>query len=243
MKEMGRSEVMALLAKAGGGAPEERPAGHPWPTTDRHFDTAIATHHDDFASLGPTAPLLADDRPFGLERRLVRRAEALWTQLGAGAPPPASEVAALLVPPYGAHAALFTIDSAASPPVPRASFVGEQLLRESILSAGPVLPSTDPTASAAAQCAAIASSSARSGQPLFMDSESSGTGIRVAPGAAALMMRAVALPFRATDSGGPVPVVVIVSWRQMLSEADTLALQRELAAAIDWIRGQTPGAT
>lgn len=238
MKELGTTERHALLARAGG---PTTPGQNPWPTGQRPVNNPPSTDaHDDFTRLVDHAATPDSGRPLGIERRLVRRAEALWTQMAGKHPmPAATQLPAILQPPYGPCAALFRVYPEKTPRSLGISFVGERLLAEGLLEPGPVPPSVDPADPVAHQCAGMALAAARTRRPAHYDSESLGTGIRVAPNRPAVMMRAVALPFRpsrAEPLPAAIPVIVVLSWRQILSESDAQALQREFAAAIAWIR-------
>jgi len=188
---------------------------------------------------GSDAPLI------GIERRLARRAEALWDALRGAAPmPDASAAAALLGPPFSGHAMLLKMPPAsapqpaqqrlpAAPALPHISFVGEALASLAVVFHGPVVPDARPVAPLDARFAALAQQAVATQAPAPFDSEGSparsGAG-RQTP----LLMRAIALPCAPAGSAGHT-VVIIVSWRELLSADETDALHRELAAAIGWM--------
>ncbi len=178
------------------------------------------------------APLMV-----GLERRLARRAEALWERLRADRSlPPAEAVGAFLAPPFAAHAMLVSVPPSGRPA--RISCVGEELLKLQIVSAGDLAAVESPAAPLGCQLVALALRAAETGLPLPFGSETSPmrTGNRQS---APLLLRAIALPFSAAAGARP-QVVVITTWRELLSPDETEALHRELAAAIDWMHANRP---
>jgi hypothetical protein len=182
----------------------------------------------------------------GLERRLVRRAEALWDTLRMGAAlPPASAAAALLRPPFATHAMLVTL-SPAGGAVPVISFTGEALLGlenaghqqdgEQDGGADGARPD-DSVPTLHARLGQLGATAIRSGAPAHLDSD---TDIRPS-GRPQLLLRAVALPLAMQTGAIPgtaARAVVVTSWRKLLSASETADLHRELAAAVDWMRLQ-----
>ena len=187
--------------------------------------------------------------PAGLERRLVRRAEALWNRLCAadGLPaadkatalPQADKAAALLEPPFASRAMLvrFATRPAAGSPNPQASIshVGDAL--PALCAMPDTIPEGGggedgrPRAPLAPRLVALAAAALRAGAVRHMSSDEEDPDGAARPH---LLLRAVALPF-APDANDHWSAVVIASWRKLLSADETAALHRELAAAIAWM--------
>ncbi|WP_448580450.1 hypothetical protein [Thermaurantiacus sp.] len=169
-----------------------------------------------------------------VERRLIRRAETLWDELRGERPmPPATALASFSGAGFADYSLLFA-------PADRA---GQEELR--LLRTGPALaallgshPATGaPPAWLLSRLAALAATAATSGRPV---------GLELGPGQGAedqgraeLLLRAIALPFARSPGAMPgradvrAAVLVLVSWRQLLSAEETQALHRELADAFE----------
>jgi hypothetical protein len=191
------------------------------------------------ASPGPTPGFAAapSTLPVGVERRLVRRAEALWASLCAAPEvlPSPESAAQLLAPPYAGQALLISLPPHPADPAsgaPRIAFVGEALLDLGLLVPGTAEADPSPGAPLGARLVALAVQAAATRQPAHFDSEADPAPPRLRP---QLLMRAVALPFASEPGAGPT-AAVITSWRKLLSSEETAALHRELAAAIDWMQ-------
>lgn len=180
--------------------------------------------------------------PIGIERRLVRRAEARWTSLRQGdALPEAAAAGALLAPPFASRAMLISFpglatdadDSGTVDPGTKALFshVGEALATLCELPDGLVMAAASPVAPLASRLAALAESSLRSGAACLMDSDEDGAANPANGTRPELLLRAIALPL-APARNGMASSVVVVSWRKLLSREETAALHRELTAAI-----------
>lgn len=236
MKELGSTELNSLKEQISATQPGAR---SPWPTAAvRSSLPPAAGHRHDFAQPLPLVqPSLRDAAHalpvmHGIERRLVRRAEALWHSLCRDdGLPPLSASAKLLTEPFGAQAALFRIPqpTRANPmPQPVAQIVGSRLeaLGQGSGSTRSALLRRLTSLAAQAHC---------DGEPTYYDSETECPGIRASRHGPALMVRAIALPL-APPARGAACVVVIASWREILSAKDTRALQQELANAVQWMR-------
>lgn len=210
------------------------------------------------AELPALQPLSADQRAvaeepapstlptLGLERRLVRRAETIWKALRRGEPlPRLSDASVLLQPPFSGQAALVTRDDAG----PRLSYVGSRLAALGLDGPGPLSSMAEPGAQLLAELALEAMDGAR---PALLASEDMAGqpgeqpiinrrpgGVQARRGGPALLLRAVALPFAGLPGSadmlpgeGAPAAILIASWREYLSDQDTLALHAELADAI-----------
>jgi hypothetical protein len=181
--------------------------------------------------------------PIGIERRLVRRAEARWAALkGNAALPEAGDAGALLGPPFASRAMVISFPGALSEggrPHARArlSRVGDALAEMCAVPKGLVTPDPNPTAPLVERLVALAASALRRGGVCHLDSDDDGSS---AAGRPQLLIRAVALPL-ATATNGVATAIVIASWRKLLSADETAALHRELAAAIAWMHDQGTG--
>lgn len=232
MKALGRSELREARDRATSTliAPPL-----PWPTSRVRADILTAgDHSNDFAGPQPAANAGSRDLPplHGIERRLVRRAEALWRSLcPADGLPPLSALASLLAEPFGSQAVVFRIPHAtqANPaPAPVAHGIGIRLKALGNSSGG--------TRSALMRRLGMLASDALADQrPALYDSETENPGIRASRHGPALMVRAIALPL-CPPKGAAASVVVVASWREILSARDTRALQQELTTAIAWMQ-------
>jgi hypothetical protein len=168
----------------------------------------------------------------GIERRLVRRAEAQWRNLRPAADgralPPAESASALLRAPFAGHALLVTL-APASASRPDIGWVGDAL---AALADEPVGPGGG--AAVIERLAALGARAIRQGEPLHLDTDEDVP--EPGSGPAQLLMRAVALPLAPGPDGAC--AIVIASWRRLLSGEETAALHRELAAAMDWMHQQ-----
>lgn len=242
MEQLDGPTLERLLRRARGEAPTgpaDRPPS-PWRARAVAPGTVPAARlprpEPDSAHPLPDLPDVAI-RPVGpteattIERRLVRRAERLWRSLKPdGALPPAAAVASLLQPPFGSQSVLLLLPLAG--PV-RVAFVGEALAGLRLLDCGRA-PTGDSTG--ARLCAMGVASTLRGGPMLFdSDLDTPGGGLAPRPGAPALLMRAIALPF-AGSGAATGAAVIVASWRKLLSATETAALHAELAAAIGRIR-------
>lgn len=188
---------------------------------------------------GPTAPADAGSSctmPLqGIERRLVRRARAAWQKhCPEGTVPDLLQAASLLAPPFIDNLILVSFRSPPADDLADILYVGEALATLGRLAAGPVLPERVSDAPLSARLAFLAKEAVDARAPIDLDSENSLGAPLVQP----LLIRAIALPVRLPqDRPG---AIIVVSWRKLLSQDETAALHRELAAAIDWIaRNQT----
>lgn len=230
MKALGRGELRELKDRATVMPPGQT---QPWPVARARAEAPAAEVHADFASpqLAPGDGRRELPPVHGIERRLVRRVEALWHSLCEDdGLPPVSSLATLLAEPYGSQAALFRIPSRA--PGKRAAavphFVGNRLQA--------VGGGKGATRSALMRRLGLLASEALAGRrPAYFDSELESPGIRADSDGPALMVRAIALPVRQTR-GSAASIVVVASWREILSARDTQALQQELATAIAWMQ-------
>ncbi|WP_194744751.1 hypothetical protein [Thermaurantiacus tibetensis] len=226
--------------RAGPGAGAGREAG-PWPRGQRHGPHADSSPADPGAlALPPVAmPVL------GLERRLVRRAEAVWEQLRpAGSLPPAAAIHAFETPLFAESAALFALPPhplAPDCPHPRILRIGTRLGELGLVEPGPVAPDTAPAATVAARLAAMVARAVAEGAPVVVEIDTTAAGPRSggADSRRGILLRAIALPFAPPPREAPAGhlAVVVASWRTLLSAEETADLQRELAAAMEWLRG------
>ncbi len=224
-----------------GQRPDERVRGiEPRPTTAR-LPWKVRSIGETLP-LGPAAPAFAEPSEIvggdqgsdlvGIERRLVRRAEALWDSLrGADALPAAGVgAAALLRPPFASHAMLVTLTSGADPGSPEVGFVGQAL--QGLVKSGGATEAGVPRLDL--RLSALGARAIRSRAPALLDSDDDPPPARP-PSADRphLLLRAIALPLAAGNGDGS--AIVVTSWRKLLSSAETAELHRELAAAIDWM--------
>lgn len=245
-------ETLVRIARRGPASPalwkqkphRQEPAERP----DQLFSDSLAPAAEPEPAT-PNAQARVDAPLIGIERRLARRAEALWDALRGTSPlPDAAAAAALLGPPFSGFAMLLTMPVSttsqpalpAAPALPHVGFVGEALAALGIVSHGPVVPDARPAAPLAARFAALAGQAVANEAPVSFDSE--GTPARSGAGRhTPLLMRAIALPCAPAGGAGHT-VVIIVSWRALLSADETDALHRELAAAIGWMQAnKLPG--
>lgn len=183
---------------------------------------------------------LASSPTLGLERRLVRRAEAVWSHLCKDEKlPRLGDASLLLQAPFGNQSALVTRDPGFRDSASlhdgaglRLSYVGGRLAQLGIDSPGPLDELTDP---GARLFTALVAEALETGSTAHLASEDMESGIIARPGGPALLLRAVALPFAGAepaDGNSAVAAIVIASWREFLSEGDTRALHAELARAV-----------
>jgi hypothetical protein len=174
----------------------------------------------------------------GLERRLPRRAERLWAELaGEGALPPAAAAEALLAPPFAGLAMLVSVSRERRL---RLLHAGEQLAQLGV-GPGPIrpCPSTAAGAAVADRLGGLALEAVEAGSPQHMDSDYEAD---VGGGPPGLLLRAVALPLAPVAARREAGLaVVVVSWRTLLSSAETADLHRELRAAMLWLGGDRAG--
>lgn len=188
------------------------PGGDPFPRR--------TTDYDSFAPLpgGTSAPL----PPQGVERRLVRRAEALWHRLrGHDALPPASNARVLLTAPFASSAMLFIGR--------RCVYIGADLARLGVTEAAAEQPPAQSSGPFAAHLAGLAAAAVRKGQPMLFDTSERHIPFHGTGSDGELLARAVALPF--SPSGNRLSsAIVVASWRRILSEEATSAIYAELRA-------------
>ncbi|MFN3371555.1 MAG: hypothetical protein ACK4Z0_08520 [Sphingomonadaceae bacterium] len=186
-----------------------------------------------------TLPAEPGPVPAPVERRLARRAEAIWASLpiGPSGLPEAADAERLLAPPFAAQGLLIGLpphaDDAADP-APRVLHLGSALA--GLAAASPAGSAALPDAPIVARLVALGLEAVARARPCHHDSDEDGN---APPGGGGLVWRAIALPFAAAPGLGPT-ALVIASWRRRLSAAETAALHRELAAAIEWMHGQRP---
>jgi len=179
--------------------------------------------------------------PIGIERRLVRRAEARWASLRHdGALPDVSAASALLGPPFAGRAMLISFSQLPTSPdltasSARVSHIGEALAALCDVSDRVVAADGDPAAPLAERLVSLAASAIRSGSVRHLDSDEDSTGGSADGPRPHLLLRAVALPLAPARNGGA-SAIVIASWRKLLSQDETVALHLELATAIAWMR-------
>ncbi|MFA7440077.1 MAG: hypothetical protein WCZ66_03815 [Sphingomonadaceae bacterium] len=224
MEQLGGQAIRALL---------DRLQIDPWgahPVTP----PGAAILPEDCATDRSAAPLI------GVERRLVRRAEILWNQLrGDALMPGVGDAAPLLAPPFLAQSVLMVFPSAEAASLATTSlpvraeilYVGEAVRALDMVKTGQVTADAKSSAGLSARFAALAAEAVRAGTIARCDSDSAppATGTGTPP----LLMRGVALPLSAAD--GNSAVIMIASWRRLLSVSETAALHRELAEAFDWM--------
>lgn len=243
MEQLTTRDIRQLLARASGrpANPQQQPWTHrDGPTLGLHTPEpargrdAVA---ETGAETGAETSLAADPLLAGVERRLVRRAEALWEALREGdALPPATSAPALLEPPFSSHAMLVTLSAqSATGLCASISHVGSSLAELDLVAPGPAEPDPRPAAPLAARLVALAERAIFAGEPAAMDSDDAPPSALRAGAPPTVLMRAVALPL-ATAADGKRAAVVVTSWRRLLSTDETAALHRELAAAIDWLQ-------
>lgn len=211
----------------------------------RWIDPAPAAGRGNQAAL---AIRTAADSAFhqSVERRVVRRAEALWRRLaGERSLPAAASVGELLHLAIRGKALLLQ-NHADSPS--QLVFVGEHLMNLTGLAAGQLSRVRQECNALGESLVALAEQAIRTATLCWF--ESGGEGGQHRDNSRAdnrdsnlqLLMRAVALPFAArgstTQAGS---AVVVASWRRLLSREETRALHRELRAAMDWIQNQSGG--
>jgi hypothetical protein len=207
--------------RIGAGAP---PEPSPWM---RRPGPPAGAGLPDLAFLIPGEPEL----PCGIERRLPRRAEALWNRLRAGdGLPPAGAAGRLLATPFAAQSLLL------ARPTPGAeaeiAYCGADLAALADAGADGLRPDPAPGASVPARLAALALEAIAAGAPRYLDSDLDPDLPRQRP---PLLFRAVALPLAPGPGAAGGSAMAVVSWRRLLSPAETADLHRELAAAIGWL--------
>ncbi|QMW23725.1 hypothetical protein [Sandaracinobacteroides saxicola] len=166
----------------------------------------------------PPLPLVAE---MGIERRLVRRAEALWSRLHSpDALPAGAHAETLLAYPFGPVALhIAALDGA--PRLVTAGCAIRRLLPRAALPGAPLDPRPETGAPLLSQAAALARLAHRRGWPARIDGEFPLDGHD-----GALLLRAVALPLADHSA------ILVASWRQLLGAAETRALQSEFLAAM-----------
>lgn len=230
-------EVRDDARQGGGRAPRtaERPARTtfpgPWQVRRRPAPS------DGSPAAVMTLPV-APDMPTGIERRLPRRAELLWNRLRGEAPlPPADAAGALLAPPFATMAILVTRPLHGGPQI---AYGGSEIGSLGPVSIGPARADPRPQAPVPDRLVALALAAIACGQPQHLDSDFDPDTAAPGPG---LLFRAVALPL-APDPASRLEglAVAILSWRKLLSPAETEALHLELRTAMAWLGSGAPAA-
>lgn len=153
--------------------------------------------------------------PLGVERRVIRRAEALWKTLrGTNLLPPAAAARELLTPPY-ARCAMLMIGR-------YTMYVGNGLKELGV----ELSPHRPPQGSFPARLEKLAATSIRMGIPMVFDTNFHPQEKQLRN----LLARAIALPF-APSKTTLSSVVVVASWRIILSDEATNAIHEELSSA------------
>ncbi len=246
MEQLGRPEIDGLVRRARGLAATLPSDGALW-ARRASPSTAVPDgpgHVDaDPGGLAGACPTADESLPMANpERRLARRAESLWEALRGGHPlPPASAAAVLLAPPFSGHGLLVAVPAPGKRgDAPRILQVGHDVQKLGISSSGArqsgAMPSAAPGGAPAAllggRLVALAVQASAEATTMAFDSEAHP--FSVGGSQPPLLMRAIALPL-APEAGCEALVVVITSWRELLSAGDTASLHRELAAAIGWM--------
>lgn len=251
MEQLSGNEVQKLLAGARQGAQPGieaglmPAAGGLGADSRRWIDPGASAGRGDAAA---RAIRNAADSAFhqSVERRVVRRAEALWRRLaGAGRLPPAASVGEMLHVAIRGKALLLQ-NHTDSPP--QLVFVGDNLTTLTGLAAGQLAQARQDGNALGESLVALAEQAVQTATPCWFESGSEGGHRRDNSRAdnrdnnLQLLMRAVALPFAAQGSSTRAgSAVVVASWRRLLSREETRALHRELRAAMDWIQNQSGG--
>lgn len=178
-----------------------------------------------------------------IERRTVRRAEAIWAQLAAHQhlpdPVKVDELlrnrmgrrSMLLQTPHDAPAQIVCVGDRLSVLTGLVSGVVPDIIGQSTALGAELIALAEKAILAAAPC------QFESGADAAHDIDNSRSDNRA--NNLQLLMRAVALPFARPgrpDKAGS--AVVVTSWRKLLSREETRALHRELRAAMHWIHDQ-----
>lgn len=241
MEQLSRQTVRRLLSDAQARQGAIRSPAAPAPAQRSWVDPAAAGAHPATPAGDPTGEP-ARNLPFdgnGVERRLVRRAEAFWARQAADLDLPGGPLALDFARAPFADKALIIDLPAGRPAAVR--HCGEDLrciadpLQQdpAQADAGPA----GPRSWLGAQLLALGQKAAATGHCALFDSDHSPDVARTAD--PLLLVRAIALPYSGDCTGGPgAAAVVVASWRKLLSAEETRALHRELAAAIDWMHQQ-----
>lgn len=180
---------------------------------------------------GPVALPMSPDMPTGIERRLPRRAELLWNALRGKAPlPPAEAAGALLAPPFATLAILVTMPIRGAPQI---AYAGSEIGSLGPASVGPARADARPQAPIPDRLVALSLAAIAAAEPMHLDSDFDPDTAAPGPG---LLFRAVALPLAPDPASGLAGLAVaVLSWRKLLSHAETEALHLELRAAMSWL--------
>ena len=191
---------------------------------------------DGLASFLPV-PMAPDEMPVGIERRLPRRAEVLWNRLrGEAALPPAVAASALLAPPFSTQALLVTKPLRGRPQI---AYAGSDMPHLGPAEIGPAVADARPGARIAPRLVALAMSAIAAGATRHLDSDFDPDTPGPQPG---ILFRAVALPLAPDRADGLAGLAVaVLSWRKLLSAAETAALHSERHAAVNWMGAETRG--
>jgi hypothetical protein len=184
-----------------------------------------------------TVPVASDELPLGIERRLPRRAEVLWNRLrGEAALPPAAAAGALLAPPFSTQALMVTKPVRGRPQI---AYSGSDMPHLGPAEIGPAVADSRPTAPIALRLVALALAAIAAGAPRHLDSDFDPDTPGPQPG---ILFRAVALPLAPEGTDGLSGLAVaVLSWRKLLSPAETAALHSELRAAVNWFGSSLRG--
>jgi hypothetical protein len=220
--------------QAGSRQAGDRQANHRHPGADqvtglwdvRHRDPGVDGLPGDLLSQMDGGAL-----PSGIERRLPRRAEVLWSRLkGEADLPPAQAAGALLAPPFSTQALLVTKPQRGRPQI---AYAGSEISWLGPAGVGPAVADSRPSAPIPQRLAALALAAIAAGAPRHLDSDFDPDTAGLRPG---ILFRAVALPLAADPASGLSGLAVaVLSWRKLLSQQETDALHSELQAAIGWL--------
>lgn len=179
---------------------------------------------------------MTPDMPTGIERRLPRRAELLWNRLRGEAPlPPAEAAGALLAPPFATLAILVTRPVRGTAQI---AYAGSEVGSLGVVSIGPARADPRPQAPVPDRLVALSLAAIARGRPQHLDSDFDPDTAAPGPG---LLFRAVALPLAPDPASGLEGLAVaVLSWRKLLSPAETEALHLELRAAMAWLGSGAP---
>lgn len=223
---MGEMEKLSYAADAGTGSPTSARPEALWSARPR------------FAEVLGGLPARPESPSHGLERRLPRRAERLWNELrGGDRLPPAGAVETLLVPPFAGLSMLVSVGIGGHP---RVLHAGEQLAHLGVSTEGLRACASGAAGERVAdRLLGMALEAVAAGSPRHMDSDHEAD---VGGGPPGLLLRAVALPLQpAAPRREAGLAMVVVSWRTLLSGAETAELHRELRAAMAWLGGDMAG--
>lgn len=232
---MGETAGHSLHQRQPEGRTEDRPTGPDAVAGPDPLAGLWQVRHRSNAAGGPAGDLLSQmgmGEPLpGVERRLPRRAEVLWNRLrGEADMPPAGAAGALLAPPFSTQALLVTKPVRGRPEI---AYAGSEVSWLGPAGVGPAHADSRPTAAIPCRLAALALAAIAAGAPRHLDSDFDPDTAGPKPG---ILFRAVALPLAADPAGDLAGLAVaVLSWRKLLSQAETEALHGELKSAIAWL--------